>query len=123
MQLAYLFVGLAGALGAITRYSIGLMLYTHSIFPFATLIVNLVGCYLLPFLTSSVFRKSKFSPNVQTAITTGFLGSFTTFSAFSVETVKLLQQGEIVFAVLYILISVVGGIVMSNLGWKHEVTR
>lgn len=123
MQLAYLFVGLAGALGAITRYSIGLILYTHSIFPFATLIVNLVGCYLLPFLSSSVFHKSKFSPNVQTAITTGFLGSFTTFSAFSVETVKLLQQGEIIFAVLYVLISVVGGIVVSNLGWKHEVTR
>jgi CrcB protein len=123
IQLAYLLVGLAGALGAITRYSVGLMLYTHSIFPFATLIVNLVGCYLLPVLSSSVFHKSRLSPKVQTAITTGFLGSFTSFSAFSVETVKLLEQGDIKFAVLYVLLSVVGGIVMSNLGWKHEVTR
>lgn len=121
--MVYLFVGLAGALGALTRYSVGLMLYTYSIFPFATLLVNLVGCYLLPFLSSTVFHKSKFSSDVQTAITTGFLGSFTTFSAFSVETVKLFQQGEIILAVLYVLVSVVGGIVMSNLGWKHEVTR
>ena len=56
-------------------------------------------------------------------IGTGFLGSFTTFSALSVETVELFEQGKVLLAFLYIVVSIVGGIFMSNLGWKKEVTE
>lgn len=117
----YLYVGLAGAVGAIIRYCIGLILFSNFLFPLSTLLVNLVGCYILAFFTSTLFKRSKLSSEWKTAIGTGFLGSFTTLSAFSMETVELLQRGDITLAVIYIICSMVGGIVMSNLGWKREV--
>lgn len=119
LNMVYLLIGIAGALGALTRYLIGLLLFS-SIFPFATLVVNLIGCYVLAFLSSVVFQKSKLSSTMKTAITTGFLGGFTTFSTFSIETVELFQQGNYISAVLYVSISILGGIVMTNLGWKKE---
>ncbi|TQR18451.1 fluoride efflux transporter CrcB [Psychrobacillus vulpis] len=121
--MVYLYVGLAGTLGALTRYLLGIIFFSNSGFPLDILTVNLVGCYILAFLTSRVFHKSNLTTNVKTAISTGFLGSFTTFSAFSVETVELFQQGEVLLSVLYVAISSVGGIIMSNLGWKNEVRK
>ncbi|MFJ8063358.1 fluoride efflux transporter CrcB [Psychrobacillus sp. NPDC096426] len=114
----YIYVGLAGALGAISRYLVGLILFPDTHFPFATLVINLVGCYTLAYLTSRVFR---ISSQLKTVIGNGFIGAFTTFSAFSVETVKLFEQEKVLFAFVYIVLSIVGGTVMSNLGWKKEV--
>lgn len=121
--MVYLYVGLAGSLGALTRYYIGYVLFTSSVFPITTLLINLVGCFVLTYLSTTVFQKSKFSSSFQTAITTGFIGSFTTFSTFSVETVDLWEQGEVGLTTVYVLISIVGGLVMSHLGWKKEVKR
>lgn len=115
----YLYIGLAGSLGAISRYLVGIIFFSNSVFPFATLLVNLVGCYALAYLTSRVFCMSS---QLKTVIGAGFLGSFTTFSAFSVETVQLFEQ-EKVLAFVYIVVSIVGGIVMSNIGWKKEVVE
>lgn len=116
----YMYIGIAGALGAITRYLIGVMMISESVFPFATLLVNLTGCYALAFITS---RSLPISKKLKSAIGTGFIGSFTTFSAFSVETITMIDDGQIGLAVLYIILSVVGGIIMSNLGWKYEVEK
>lgn len=116
----YLYIGLAGALGAISRYLIGIIFLSNSLFPFATLVVNLVGCYALAYLTSKVFF---LSDQLKTVIGTGFLGAFTTFSALSVETVQMFEQGKVWMAFLYVVVSIVGGILMSNLGWKKEVTE
>lgn len=116
----YMYIGIAGALGAIARYSIGVFMISESGFPFATLLVNLTGCYALAFITS---RTLPFSNNIKLAIGTGFLGSFTTFSAFSVETITMLENGKIGIAILYIILSIVGGIILSNIGWKNEVTK
>lgn len=117
----FLYIGIAGALGALCRYLLGLILFAYSVFPFATLGANLVGCYMLAYLSSSLFQKSRLSSEMKAAIATGFLGSFTTFSAFSVETTQLYQSGEVLYACLYSAISMIGGIVMSNIGWKNEV--
>lgn len=117
IQLIYLYIGLAGSLGAISRYLVGIIFLSNSLFPFATLLVNLVGCYALAYLTSRVFFLSS---QLKTVIGTGFLGSFTTFSALSVETIELFEQGKVLLAFLYIIISIVGGIFMSNLGWKKR---
>lgn len=117
----FLYIGMAGALGALSRYLIGLILFTYAVFPFATLAVNLVGCYTLAVLSSSLFQKSKLSSEMKAAIASGFLGSFTTFSSFSLETMQLYQSGEVLCACLYSAISMIGGIMMSNLGWKNEV--
>ncbi|QUG42350.1 fluoride efflux transporter CrcB [Psychrobacillus sp. INOP01] len=118
--MVYMYIGFAGSLGAIARYLIGVFMIPESGFPFATLLVNLVGCYALAFITS---RSLPFSYKLKTAIGTGFLGSFTTFSAFSVETITMIENGQIVLAIIYITLSVVGGIIMSNVGWKNEVTK
>lgn len=116
--MVYFFVGIAGMLGAILRYLIGLLLFTNTLFPFATLIVNLIGSFLLAWLTTNLFKKLSISPALKTAIGTGFIGSFTTFSTVSVETVELFENGKILMGVLYIFVSIVGGILMSRLGFK-----
>lgn len=120
VKLIYLYIGLAGSLGAVSRYLVGFIFLSNSLFPFATLLVNLVGCYALAYLTSRVFFLSS---QLKTVIGTGFIGAFTTFSALSVETVELFDHGKVLLALLYIVVSIVGGIFMSNLGWKKEVSE
>ena len=116
----YLFVGIAGSLGAILRYLIGISLFTHSSFPYATLCINLIGSFLLAWLTTRFFKRTSLSPVIKTAIATGFVGSFTTFSTLSVETVQLFQTGAIGLGVLYVTISMIGGFLMSTIGFKVE---
>lgn len=118
--MVYLYIGLAGAIGAISRYLISIMMLTDAVFPLATLLVNLTGCYALAFIMS---RTLPITDNLKSAIGTGFIGSFTTFSAFSVETLTMIDNDYIGLAMLYIMLSVVGGIILSNLGWKTEVTK
>ncbi|MBN6206840.1 CrcB family protein [Ralstonia pickettii] len=114
----YFLVGVAGALGAMLRYSIGLFFFTNSIFPFATLCINLIGSFLLAWLTYGLFKRSSTAPEVKTAITTGLIGSFTTFSAVSVETVSLFESGNTLLGILYIVLSIFGGLLMSQLGFR-----
>lgn len=114
----YLLVGIAGALGAILRYLIGSSLFINTLFPFATLSINLVGSFLLAWLTTNLFKRFSISSSMKTAIGTGFVGSFTTFSTLSVETVELFKNERILIGILYILASIVGGILMSRLGFK-----
>lgn len=116
--MVYFLVGIAGALGSILRYLIGISLFTNSSFPFATLSINLIGSFILAWLTTSLFKKIIIAPAVSTAIVTGFVGSFTTFSAVSVETVALFSNGDILLGVLYVLASVFGGLLMSRLGFR-----
>lgn len=114
----YFLIGIAGMLGAILRYLIGLSFYTHAVFPFATLCVNLIGSFLLAWLSTSVFQKFSISPAFKTAIGTGFVSSFTTFSTVSVETVELFVDGRVLSGILYIFVSIVGGMFMCRLGFK-----
>ncbi|GLB59582.1 fluoride efflux transporter CrcB [Cytobacillus sp. NCCP-133] len=114
----YFFVGLAGMLGASLRYIVGVILFTESVFPFATLLVNLIGSFLLAWLTTNIIKKFSISPIAAATIGTGFVGSFTTFSTLSIETVTLFQDGKLLMGLSYVLISVLGGLVMSRLGFK-----
>ncbi|WP_042349849.1 fluoride efflux transporter FluC [Bacillus massiliigorillae] len=115
--MVYLYIGMAGALGAILRYIIGVFLFTDSVFPYATLCINLIGSFLLAWLTTKLFRRISLSKAITTAIGTGFVGSFTTFSTLSVETVQLFKNNDIFLGFLYIFISIVGGLVMSRIGF------
>lgn len=116
--MVYIYVGIAGALGAILRYFIGISLFTNSVFPWATLMINLIGSFLLAWLTTSFFKKIAVSPSIASAIGTGFVGSFTTFSTLSVETVELFNNHHLVLGVIYVVISLFGGILMSLLGFR-----
>jgi len=119
--MVYFLVGISGAVGAILRYLVGLLFFTNSLFPFATLSVNLIGSYLLAWLTTQFFKRVSISPTVKTAIGTGFVGSFTTFSTVSVETVELFNNGRIQIGMLYLFVSIVGGIFLSQIGFKDSV--
>ncbi|PWA10691.1 fluoride efflux transporter CrcB [Pueribacillus theae] len=112
-------VGIAGAIGAVLRYGLSFLLITSRVgsFPQATLAANLIGCFLLAFFTARFMGKRELSEKIKTAVTTGLLGSFTTFSTFSVETILLFQNKGIAAAFAYIAISSAGGLLLTILGF------
>jgi len=118
--LKYIIVGIAGILGALSRYYLGFTIDTiwHHSLPLATLTINLIGCFLLALLTAYIARLNVLSSEVITGIGTGFIGSFTTFSTFSVETVQLINYSHFGIAFLYVSCSMLGGLMMSLLGYK-----
>jgi fluoride exporter len=88
---SFLLVALGGAAGSVLRYSIGLAL-VRSTFPYATLIVNGAGCLLIGMALPAWNRAPVLSESLRLLLVVGFLGGFTTFSAFGHETAVLLQQ-------------------------------
>lgn len=114
----YVYIGLAGSLGAMLRYSTGILFGTEHGFPYATLLVNLIGSFLLAWLTYGLFKKVHLEEKLKTAITAGFVGSFTTFSAVSVETVELFQNQSVLLGCVYLVVSLVGGLGMSEVGFR-----
>lgn len=115
----YVYVGLAGALGALARYGVGTGIETIwvGMFPLGTLLINLSGSFALGWLTHFLFRSGRLSPSIVTAVGTGFIGSFTTFSTFSVETIDFLESGALGMALLYVTLSLVLGLFSSWLGF------
>ncbi|TCI20714.1 fluoride efflux transporter CrcB [Exiguobacterium sp. SL-9] len=116
----YVYVGLAGALGALTRYGLGMAIgsYWIGVFPLGTLVINVIGSFILGWLTHFLFRSGRLSPTAVTALGTGFIGSFTTFSTFSVETIQLLEAGALGSALLYVTLSLGLGLFSSWLGFR-----
>lgn len=103
-----LYIASGGALGALLRYwmSSGVHLLMGKNFPYGTLSVNLTGSILIGFLYVLLFERVEASPEWRFALIIGLLGSFTTFSTFSIETLNLFQTGQQIKAVLNILLSV-----------------
>ena len=112
-----LWIGLAGALGALLRTMIGQVVHDEYGFPIATFTVNIIGTFLLCFLVAGMVRKLSTKKDVQEAITTGFLGSFTTFSALSVETVLLVENEQVLLALMYVGLSILFGLGAGLLGF------
>lgn len=110
-----LLVGLAGAAGALVRYQIGHSVGPRS-FPWVTLAINLLGSFLLGLLAKLAADRGW--PDTTTLpLGVGFLGAFTTFSTFSVETQTMLRTGRFAAAGAYIAASVLGGIAAAALGF------
>lgn len=105
-------VGIGGFLGAICRYSLSLAIPNAGGFPFATLCINLLGCLCLAWLFTTFTKRTP----IIVGMGTGFLGAFTTFSTFSLETLLLLQHSEWLQAILYSLGSVGGGLICAWMG-------
>jgi len=107
-----------GAAGTLARYGFqGLIQYrTESTFPLGTLLVNLVGCFLLGGIGQYGLDHLTVPPDWRIAITVGFFGAFTTFSTFSWETVHLVEDGEWVRACIYATVSVLGGLLLVRTG-------
>ncbi|WP_307311362.1 fluoride efflux transporter CrcB [Neobacillus driksii] len=109
---------LGGFLGAITRYAIGEWIHTDHGFPLGTLLINLIGCFFLGWFLTYITLKRYIKPEVTLLIGTGFTGSFTTFSTFSVETILLFRNGLIGYGSLYVLFSIIFGLLLAYLGLK-----
>ncbi len=103
-----LVIGIGGFLGAIMRYSVSkaATLYLGNLIPFGTLIVNGLGSFLLGYLYVFSLEKSVISENMRFFIGVGFMGAFTTFSTFSVETVNLYEDGAYFLSLLNIFLNV-----------------
>jgi CrcB protein len=101
-------VAVGGALGAVSRYSFGLVAFAliGNRFPWATLGVNVVGSFLIGLAAVLIGERSVDGELWRPLIIVGFLGAFTTFSAFSLDTLLLLQQGNYNTALAYMLGSV-----------------
>lgn len=114
----YMAVGIGGMIGAACRYAVS-MLFEGPVhdFPYATFTVNLIGCFLLSFLTTHSVIKRKLSPVFFTAIGTGIIGAFTTFSTFAVETIQLSNSHPSI-AISYVLLSIFGGLVFCYGGYQ-----
>ncbi|MCF7990361.1 MAG: fluoride efflux transporter CrcB [Thiohalocapsa sp.] len=97
-----------GALGALSRFWVSNGVYGlfGRDFPWGTLVVNVLGSFAMGFLFVLLLERSMMSPELRAALLVGFLGSFTTFSTFSLETLTLMQQGEMSRALLNIAVSV-----------------
>jgi CrcB protein len=113
--LTALAVAVAGALGALLRWRIGVAIGLRS-FPWATLAVNVVGCFALALVLAGP-PTSRWSPTTTTAVAVGLLGAFTTFSTFGYETFTLLRTDELARASAYVALSLGGGLAATALGW------
>lgn len=112
-----IFVGIGGCIGAVLRYlcSVGLARVPTE-FPLATMAVNLLGAFLIGFLSQLFSDLWPEKAGLKLFLTTGILGGFTTFSTFSLETVSLFQNGRPILASCSVLLTVAGGIVGALLG-------
>ena len=116
-MLAICWVGLGGALGAMLRFSVSLAMTPYlkdASYPLATLCINWLGCLLAGLFLG--LAQPHWSPSIKLFMVTGLLGGFTTFSAFGMETVGFIERGQLLMAVCYMLLSVIGGISLVGLG-------
>ncbi|ATW25230.1 fluoride efflux transporter CrcB [Candidatus Formimonas warabiya] len=114
----YLYIAAGGAFGAVTRYLISTWIYNKSeqVFPYGTFVVNLTGCFLLGLFYTLSLEKSVINAQFRTMITVGFIGAYTTFSTFSLETINLIKEGSMGTALLYVGSSVILGLFSVWLG-------
>lgn len=103
-----LLIGVGGAIGALLRYALSGLAYRllGETFPWGTLIVNVLGCFVIGILWAAAER-TPLSPGMHVFVFTGTLGAFTTFSTYGLETFNLLRDGEVM--------SALGNVLASNL--------
>ena len=105
----------AGGLGSVARYLVGLAVGPRG-FPYATLIVNLVGSCLIALVLQLALSRHDFSANLRIALTTGFMGGFTTYSSFNFETTKLILDGQPARGLVNAGVTLVGAFAAGMLG-------
>lgn len=112
-------IGMAGFIGTLSRYWMsGLVAKRYGeTFPLGTLVVNLVGCFLVGLLFYLLEERFLVNQTVRTAILIGFLGGFTTFSSFGLQSFTLLQEGEFGLAVLNVTASNLAGLLLVWAGY------
>ncbi len=113
-----LYVGLGGAVGAILRYLVTILsarMFGLG-FPYGTLMVNILGAFLMGMLVSAGASHFNLSQDMRLFLQVGVLGGFTTFSAFSLDVVTLFERGETISAGAYIMLSIVLSVIAITIG-------
>ncbi|HRE09247.1 MAG TPA: fluoride efflux transporter CrcB [Ignavibacteria bacterium] len=103
-----LYIGIGGFLGAVSRYM--LSRYVNNLlpaFPFGTLVVNIIGSFVLGFIIYSVSAGKSISPEMRDFITIGMLGGFTTMSAFAYESFRMIELNQMMLFALNIALNVI----------------
>jgi CrcB protein len=115
--MSYLYVGLGGLLGSVARYWISGLAATHvgEEFPYGTFFINVTGSFILGVLVGALTPRPGGHP-WGLFLGTGFCGGYTTFSTFSVETIKLLEEGTAGAAALYLVASPLFGVAAAAAG-------
>ncbi|MEO6230370.1 MAG: fluoride efflux transporter CrcB [Ferruginibacter sp.] len=114
---SFLLIGLGGALGTMLRFGTSLLIGFKS-YPLATLLVNVAGSFIIGLVMAYSLKSDSFALNWRLFLATGLCGGFTTFSAFSLENLLLLQNGKLGLFVLYAVGSLVLGIAAVWAGFK-----
>lgn len=114
----FLLVAAGGALGSGLRHlvNVGAMRLWGPAFPWGTMIVNIAGCFAMGVFVEVLVRRLGGSPELRLFVATGFLGGFTTFSAFSLDAAALYGRDLLLQAAVYVLASVVLSLVALFLG-------
>lgn len=118
-------VGVGGLMGSVARYLVGG--WTHSLtgeggFPFGTLVVNVLGCLVIGFVSGLAEHRQMLGPEVRAFLLIGVLGGFTTFSAFGYETFALARGGQLLATFSNILVTMASGLAAVWLGYRIAQT-
>lgn len=111
-----LLVGLGGAAGSMLRYLFSVW-FKHSSFPVATFLVNVIGSFIIGVVFALALKSEAFASNWRLFLAAGICGGFTTFSAFSLESLAMLQQQRIGMFCLYVFGSLLLGLTATWLGY------
>ena len=122
MLILVLLVGVGGALGATARFAIQLFAQSQGWTPWGTFLANVVGCFLMGWLITLLEDVSWFREYGRYALVIGFLGAFTTFSAFSLDSLQLVEEGKLMAAAVYILATMFTCLLATWLGMKMVVS-
>lgn len=117
--MSILFVALGGAFGSVSRYLLGTWVQSASKsidFPFGTLTVNLIGCFVIGFLSQLAEARGVFTSETRALVFVGVLGGFTTFSSFGNDTINLVRDGEMFNALANVGANVILGLLLVWLG-------
>ncbi|BBE31519.1 putative fluoride ion transporter CrcB [Tepiditoga spiralis] len=115
-----LYIGTGGFIGAILRYSISKFInqkFPFSSIPYGTLLVNIIGAFILAYLMSLSIHKIEFSKEFILFFGTGMLGAFTTFSTFMYESISMIENNNLLFSAIYVSVSIIAGIFSSYFGY------
>lgn len=118
LKLNYIVIAIFAFFGGISRYLLGLAIVKPDGFPLGTLMINLVGCFILAFLVQYIEMTEKVPDWLTLGMKTGFIGAFTTFSTYSLEAVKLIETQQWQYAFIYVLITIIGGLLLTLFGYS-----
>lgn len=116
-EMNVLYVALGSAMGGVCRYGVSMALNTASGFPWGTLCVNVIGSLFLGALSGWLVHGSDSVAALRAFAIVGFCGGFTTFSTFSNETFRLIENGRFGSALFYAAVSVIAGLVAVWIGY------